>query len=284
MSTASAVAPVRARPATAIRAGRGTMAEQLTLFWSYRELLYFLVWRDAKVRYKQTVLGAAWAILQPFMGMVVFSIFFGRLAGMPSDGQPYPLFAFAALVPWTYFSTAVANSASSLVGNQRLVTHVFFPRLLVPAAAIITPLIDLLIALAMMLVIETAYYRMLPPLAVLLLPAFILLGAVTALAAGVWLAALNVEYRDVRYVLPFAIQFWMFATPIAYPASLVPERWRPLFGLNPMATVVEGFRWALLGTPPPSAMALVSGLAVVVVLVAGLAYFRRMEGTFADVL
>ncbi len=253
-------------------------------FWAYRELLYFLVWRDAKVRYKQTVLGAAWAILQPFMAMVVFSIFFGKLAKMPSDGQPYPLFAFAALVPWTYFSTAVGNSAASLVGNQRLVTHVYFPRLLVPAAAVLTPLIDLLIALGMMLVIEVAWYRMLPPTALLMLPAFILLAALTALAAGIWLAALNVEYRDVRYVLPFAIQFWMFATPIAYPASLVPEQWRPLFGLNPMATVVEGFRWALLGTPLPSAMAYVSCAAVAVVLVAGLAYFRRMEGTFADVL
>jgi len=269
---------------TLIRPGRRPLRGQLAELWSYRELLYFLVWRDAKVRYKQTVLGAAWAVLQPLMTMAVFSVVFGKLAGVPSDGRPYPLFAFAALVPWTYFSTALANGASSLVGNQRVITRVYFPRLLIPAASVITPLIDLAIALAMMLAMSLLWYRIMPPATVLLLPVFILLGAVTAFAAGIWFAALNVEYRDVRYVLPFAIQFWMFATPIAYPASLVPAAWRPLYGLNPMATVVEGFRWTLLGTPAPSSMALVSCVALVVVLAGGLTYFRRMEGTFADVL
>lgn len=276
-------APAASLP-TFIRPGKRPLRAQLAELWSHRELLHFLVWRDAKVRYKQTVLGAAWAVLQPFMTMVVFSVVFGRLAGVPSDGTPYPLFSFAALVPWTYFAAAVAGGANSLVGNQLVITRVYFPRLLIPAASVITPLIDFAIAFVMMLAMSLLWYRVVPSAAVLLLPAFVLLGAVTAFAAGVWFAALNVEYRDVRYVLPFVVQFWMFATPIAYPASLVPERWRPLYGLNPMATVVEGFRWTLLGTPPPSSMAPVSCLVLAALLVGGLSYFRRMEGTFADVL
>jgi lipopolysaccharide transport system permease protein len=270
-------------PTTVVEAGHRPFVTLAREFWAYRELLYFLVWRDAKVRYKQTVLGAAWAVLQPFMTMVVFTIVFGRLAGVPSDGQPYALFSFAALVPWTYFAQGLGNAAVSLVGN-RMITRVYFPRLLVPAASILTPLIDLAIALVMMFVIQVGWYRSLPPVTVVVLPVFIVLAAVTAFAAGLWFAALNVKFRDVRFVLPFALQFWMFATPIAYPASLVPERWRPLYGLNPMVTVVEGFRWCLLGTPAPVLMAWVSCVSVAAALWLGLVYFRRVEGTFADVL
>jgi lipopolysaccharide transport system permease protein len=266
-----------------IRAGGSTLRINSRELWEARELLYFLVWRDAKVRYKQTVLGAAWAILQPLMTMGVFAVFFGRLAGMPSDGVPYPLFAFAALVPWTYFATALGAGAASLVGSQHLVAKVYFPRLVIPIAATLTPLLDAAIAFATLLAFQ-AWYGVLPTSNVWLLPGFALLAVVTALGAGVWLAALNVEYRDVRYVLPFLIQIWMFLTPIAYPASLVPERWRLLYGINPMATVVEGFRWALLGSHPPGPMVAVSVVVAVTALAGGLAYFRRLEGTFADVI
>jgi homopolymeric O-antigen transport system permease protein len=268
---------------TLIRAGQRRLRIRPAEFWAYRELLYFLVWRDAKVRYKQTVLGAAWAVLQPLLTMVVFAVFFGRLAHVPSDGRPYPLFTFAALVPWTYFATALANGANSLVGSQNLISKVYFPRLLIPVASVTTPLIDFSIALGLLLV-ALCWYGVLPSATIMLLPAFVLLGVLTALAAGLWLSVLNVEYRDVRYILPFAIQFWMFLTPVAYPASLVPHPWRSLYGLNPMATVVEGFRWTLLGTAPPTSMALASCLAVLVALVTGLAYFRRLEGTLADVI
>jgi lipopolysaccharide transport system permease protein len=251
--------------------------------WDFRELLYFLVWRDAKVRYKQTVLGALWSVLQPLLTMAVFAVFFGRLARVPSDGQPYPLFAFTALVPWTYFATAFSAGAQSLVGSQQLISKVYFPRLIIPLASVATPIIDFAIAgglLALMLL----WYGITPWAGIFLVPAFALLAVAIALAATLWFSALNVEYRDVRYVLPFALQFWMFATPVAYPASLVPEVWRPLYGLNPMATVVEGFRWGLLGTPAPGAMAAVSLVVVTMALVGGVAYFRRMEGTFADVI
>ncbi len=282
MSTGHVAAPLQA-PTTIIRSGRRALRVGPGELWAYRELLYFLVWRDAKVRYRQTVLGGAWAVLQPLMTMAVFSIVFGRLVGVPSDGRPYPLFAFAALVPWTYFSTALASAANSLVGSQHLISKVYFPRLLVPMSCAITPLIDCMIGIALLLVVLVVY-GIVPAAPMLLLPLFVALAAVTAFAAGLWLSALNVEYRDVRYVLPFIIQFWMFATPVAYPASLVPERWRPLLGLNPMATVVEGFRWTLLGTAPPLSMAPVSCVVVLAATIGGLAYFRRMEGTFADVL
>lgn len=274
---------VVAVPITVVQAGRRPLPELIREFWAYRELLYFLVWRDAKVRYKQTVLGAAWAVLQPFMTMVVFSVVFGRLAGVPSDGRPYALFSFAALVPWTYFAQSLSNAAASLVGN-RVIARVYFPRLLVPAASILTPLIDLGIALAMMFLIQMGWYRQWPPPQLVLLPVFIVLAGVTAFAAGIWFAALNVKYRDVRFVLPFTLQFWMFATPIAYPASLVPERWRPFYGLNPMVSVVEGFRWAVLGTPRPGSMLVASCLSVALALWSGLLYFRRVEGTLVDVL
>ncbi|MCO5167988.1 MAG: ABC transporter permease [Planctomycetes bacterium] len=252
--------------------------------WAYRELLYFLVWRDVKVRYKQTVLGAAWAIIQPFMTMVVFSIFFGRLAGMPSDGVAYPLFAYCALVPWTYFATALGNGANSLVGNQHLISKVYFPRLVIPLAAVLAPLVDAVIAFAVLLGLM-AYFHHVPPAAVVLLPVLSLLAALTALAAVLWLSALNVKYRDVRYVVPFVVQFWLFASPVAYPATLVPEPWRWVYGLNPMVGVIEGFRWALLATPPPSpAMMATSSLAVAALLLGGILFYQRTEGTFADVI
>jgi lipopolysaccharide transport system permease protein len=251
--------------------------------WDYRELLYFLTWRDVKVRYKQTALGAAWAIIQPLFMMLVFSLFFGRLAKMPSDGIPYPIFTFCALLPWQLFAHALTESSNSLVANERLITKVYFPRLVVPVAAVLGGLVDFgvafIILLAMML-----YYGIVPTTAIVALPGFIVLAVLTALAVGLWLSALNVKYRDVRYTISFVIQFWLFATPIAYPSSLVPERWRALYGLNPMAGVVEGFRWALLGTKPPGAMLAVSIGVVIVLLGGGLYYFRRMEQQFADVV
>lgn len=252
--------------------------------WSARELMSFLVWRDLKVRYKQTALGALWALIQPFATMVVFSVFFGRLAGVPSDGVPYPVFAFAALVPWTYFSAAIGGGAQSLIGSQGLIAKVYFPRLVIPAAAVVTPLVDAAIALAMLLVLM-AWFGIAPPPAVVLLPLFAGLAVAAAAAAAVWLAALGAKYRDVRYVVPFLVQFWLYISPVAYPTTLVPERWRPLYGLNPMATVVDGFRWTLLGTPPPApAMAVISTAAVALALWAGLQYFRRSEAALADVL
>jgi lipopolysaccharide transport system permease protein len=278
MSTASAAPAI-----SVIGGGRRRRPVDFGELWSYRELLYFLVWRDAKVRYRQTVLGALWALVQPGMTMVVFDVFFGRLAQMPSDGAPYRLFALTALVPWTYFATALGAGAQSLVGQQHLIGKVYFPRLLMPLAAVTTPLVDLAIAFAF-LIVMTLWHGVTPGIALVWLPLYVLLAIATALTASVWTAALNVEYRDVRFVLPFAIQFWLFATPVAYPASLVPERWRVLYGLNPMATVVEGFRAALLGTPGPGQMVLPSLAVVVLMLAAGVIYFRRVEGTFADVI
>jgi homopolymeric O-antigen transport system permease protein len=251
--------------------------------WTYRELLYFLVWRDVKVRYKQTALGAAWAVLQPALTMGVFAIFLGRLAHVPSDGLPYPLFAFAGLVPWTYVSSAVGGGALSIVGSQQLISKVYFPRLLVPLAAAVTPLVDFGIALATLAPLLW-WYGVAPGPAIVWLPLFVLFAVATALAAGLWLATLTVTYRDVRYVVPFFLQFWMFATPVAYPASLVPARWRALYGLNPMTGVVEGFRWAIVGGPAPGAMILVSAVVVAALLAAGVVFFRRSEGTFADVI
>jgi lipopolysaccharide transport system permease protein len=250
--------------------------------WAYRELLYFLIWRDVKVRYKQTVFGAAWAILQPVMTMVVFSVFFGGLAKMPSDGVPYPVFALAALLPWQLFSHALTASANSLVGNQSLITKVYFPRLVIPIASVLAGLVDFAIAFAV-LVALLWYYGIVPSLAMSLLPLFLLLTIATALSVGLWLSSLNVKYRDVRYTIPFLTQFWLFATPVAYPSSLVPEQWRPLLGLNPMAGVVEGFRWALLGkTDGPGQLLAVSVVAVAVLLIGGLIYFRQTETIFAD--
>jgi len=270
-------------PTIIIRPSKGWVPLRLKELWEYRELLYFLVWRDVKVRYKQTVLGAAWAVIQPFFTMVVFSIFFGRLAGIPSDGLPYPIFAYCALLPWQLFSHALTESGNSLVGNQNLITKVYFPRLVIPLAAVLAGLVDFGVAFLVLLGMM-AYYGMAPTMAVATLPLFILLAIATALAVGLWLSALNVQYRDVRYTIPFLTQFWLFATPIAYPSSLVPEGWRVLYGLNPMAGVVEGFRWALLGAAPPGLMLLVSTLVVLAGLAASLAYFARVERGFADVI
>jgi lipopolysaccharide transport system permease protein len=269
---------------TIIEPSRGWVPLRLADLWAYRELLYFLVWRDIKVRYKQTALGAAWAVIQPFFTMVVFSVFFGRLAKLPSDGVPYPIFTYCALVPWTYFASALAMSSNSLVDHARLITKVYFPRPLVPAASVIAGLVDLAIAFVV-LVAMLLYYGIVPTAAVLLLPLFALLAALTALATGLWLSALNVQYRDVRYTIPFLIQFWLFVTPVAYSSTLVPERWRTLYALNPMTGVVEGFRWALLGRrEPPGPMLAASVVSVVLLLVGGLFYFRRMEKRFADVV
>ncbi|MEP6740892.1 MAG: ABC transporter permease [bacterium] len=252
--------------------------------WDYRELLYFLTWRDVKVRYKQTALGAAWAIIQPLFMMLVFSLFFGRLAKIPSDGIPYPIFTFCALLPWQLFAHALTESSNSLVANERLITKVYFPRLVVPIAAVLGGLVDFAVAFAILLVMMF-YYGIVPSWAIVTLPGFILLAVMTALGVGLWLSALNVKYRDVRYTINFLIQFWLFATPVAYPSSLVPAKWRALYGLNPMAGVVEGFRWALLGKQEaPGAMLWVSVAVVIVILVGGLYYFRRMEQEFADVV
>ena len=251
--------------------------------WEYRELLYFLTLRDVKVRYKQTALGAAWAVIQPLFMMLVFSLFFGRLAKVPSDGIPYPIFTFCALLPWQLFAHALTESSNSLVANERLITKVYFPRLVVPMSAVLGGLVDFAVAFVILLVMMF-YYGIVPTWAIVALPAFILLAIMTALGVGLWLSALNVKYRDVRYTINFLIQFWLFATPVAYPSSLVPERWRALYGLNPMAGVVDGFRWALLGKQPPGAMLAVSVGVVVAILIGGLYYFRRMEQEFADVV
>lgn len=252
--------------------------------WQYRELLYFLTWRDVKVRYKQTVLGAAWAVIQPLFMMVVFSLFFGRLAKVPSDGIPYPVFTFCALLPWQLFAHALTESSNSLVGNQNLITKVYFPRLVIPIAAVLGGIVDFLIAFVILIMLML-YFGIVPGWAVLTLPGFLLLALMTALAVGLWLSALNAKYRDVRYTINFMVQFWLFATPVVYPSSLIPEKWRPLYGLNPMAGVVEGFRWALLGkSQPPGLMLWVSVSVVVLMLVGGLYYFRRMEQQFADVV
>ena len=256
----------------------------LAELWEYRELIYFLTWRDIKVRYKQTVLGAAWAIIQPFFMMVVFSIFFGHLAKVPSDGIPYPIFTFCALLPWQLFAHALSESSNSIVANERLITKVYFPRLVVPISAVLAGLVDFAIAFVVLLGMM-AFYGIMPTWAVVTLPLFILLAIMTALGVGLWLSALNVQYRDVRYTITFLTQFWLFLTPVAYPSSLIPEKWRPLYGLNPMAGVVEGFRWALLGkTEGPGPLLAVSVAVVVLIFVGGLYYFRRMEQTFADVV
>jgi len=267
-----------------IQPSRSWVALNLAELWEYRELLFFLVWRDVKVRYKQTVLGAAWAILQPFFTMVVFSLFFGRLAGLGAQiegGIPYPVYTFAALVPWTFFAQGLNQAADSLVGSANLIKKVYFPRLVVPLAGVITGGVDLALAFVVLLGMM-AFYGIVPSAAVVLLPVFLLLALVTALGVGLWLSAANVMFRDVRYTLSFLVQLWLFATPVAYPSSLLPEPWRTVYGLNPMAGVVEGFRWALLAAPPPGAIIWVSAAAAAAILGSGAYYFRRMERMFAD--
>ena len=251
--------------------------------WSYRELLYFFVWRDIKIRYKQTAIGAAWAILQPFLNMLVFSLF-GKLAHIPSDGLPYAIFYYSALLPWMYFAAALQNATNTIVENQRLITKVYFPRLALPLSAVLSGLVDFGVSFLMFLVMMV-YYGIRPGAAVLWLPAFLLLAILTALGVGLWLSALNAIYRDVRYVLPFLVQFWMFTSPVVYASSLVPVKWRWLYGLNPMAGVIEGFRWSLTGRgDPPGRMFAVSVGVVIVVLLSGIGYFQKMETTVADVV
>jgi len=252
--------------------------------WQHRELLYFLTWRDIKVRYKQTALGVAWAVLQPVMQMVVFTILFSRLGRMASDGVPYPLFSYAALLPWQLFATALTESGNSLVSSQNLITKVYFPRLVIPLAPVLAGLADFGVAFGI-LIILMVWYGVVPTVAILTLPLFIMLALLAAVGVGLWLSALNVEYRDVRYTIPFLTQFWLFVTPVIYPSSLVPQRWRVLYGLNPMACVIEGFRWALLGRPITSySMFLVSFIVAAALFVSGTIYFRNREDSFSDIV
>ena len=273
-----------AKPIMRIAPPRGLQPVALRELWEYRELLAFLVWRDVKVRYKQTVLGAAWAILQPLLTMVVFSVFFGRLAKVPSDGLPYPLFSYAALVPWTFFANGLTASTNSLVGSSNLIRKVYFPRLVVPIGGVTAGLVDFALAFVV-LIAMMMWYGISPGVGLAWLPALLALAFVTSLGVGLWLSALNVRYRDVRFAAPFLVQLWLFATPIAYPSSLLPQPWRTVYGLNPMAGVVEGFRFALLGVAPaPTAMVAVSGVVSLIVLVTGAIYFSSVERTFADVV
>jgi len=270
-------------PVVLIKPSKGWVPLRLRELWEYRELLYFLTWRDIKVRYKQTVLGGAWAIIQPFFMMVVFSLFFGKLARMPSDGIPYPIFSYAALVPWTFFANGLSQASNSLVSSARLITKVYFPRLAIPLATVLSGVVDFVLAFVV-LVGMMFYYGIKPTVGVVWLLPFLGLALVTALGVGLWLSALNLQFRDVRYVVPFLTQFWLFATPIAYPSSLLGPPWHTVYGLNPMAGVVEGFRWALLGSgTAPGPMVLVSSATALAILVGGAFYFRRMEKTFADV-
>lgn len=291
-STASAASPASgpadslALPAAAatlrIEPPSGLFELRLREVWAYRELLYFFVWRDVKIRYKQTAIGVLWVVLQPVLNMLVFTLIFGRLAKLPSDGLPYPVFYFAALVPWTYFAYALQMTTNVVVENQRLITKVYFPRLILPISSAVSGLVDFAIGFVVLVIFALAY-RILPTLAALWLPVFLLLALVTALGVGLWLSALNALYRDVRYVIPFLVSFWMFASPVAYPSSLVPARWRWLYGLNPMAGVIDGFRWAITGRgSAPSLLLLASSFAVALVLLGGLVFFNRMETTVAD--
>jgi len=271
-------------PIIRIEPSKGWVSLKLRELWDYRELLYFLTWRDVKVRYKQTVLGAAWAIIQPFFTMIVFSVFFGRLAKVPSDGIPYPIFSYAALVPWTFFAHGLTQASNSLVSHANLIKKVYFPRLAMPVARLLAGTVDFVLAFIVLLIMMLAY-GILPTLNALWLPLFLLLALITSLGTALWLSAMNVQFRDVGYTVPFITQFWMFITPIAYPSSLLSEPWKTLYGINPMAGVVEGFRWALLGTDtPPGPIIAVSSLAALALLVSGAFYFRRMEKTFADVV
>jgi lipopolysaccharide transport system permease protein len=277
-TAAPAVSHFRVQPS------KGWLELKLGELWQYRELLYFLVWRDIKVRYKQTVLGAVWAILQPFLTMLVFSLFFGRLAKMPSEGVPYPIFVYTALVPWTFFSSGLTRGSDSLVGNANLVKKVYFPRLAMPIARVTAGLVDFVLAFIVLLGMM-AYYHMLPTRNLIWLPVFVLLSIAIVLGVSFWLSALNVMFRDVQFITPFLAQFLLFATPVAYPSSLLPKAWRGLYGINPMVSVVEGFRWTLLGTSMDLMPVLaVSTASALLVLVSGAFYFRRMERTFADVI
>lgn len=267
---------------TFIKPSMGWTSLRFDDLWKYRELLFFLIWRDIKVRYKQTIIGATWAIIQPFFTMVVFSLFFGLLAKIPSDGIPYPIFSYSALVPWMFFANGLNQSSESLVTNSNLIKKVYFPRIIVPIAAVMSGIVDFFLAFGVLIGIMF-FYGIIPTWHIIWLPAFIILTFTTSLGVGFWLSAMNVQFRDVRYTVPFLIQFWLFSTPIAYPTSLLSEPWRTAYAVNPMVGVVEGFRWALLGTnTAPGPIIIVSGIVAVMVLISGAFYFRKMEKTFAD--
>ncbi len=267
-----------------IEPSRGFVSLKLKELWQYRELLYFLTWRDIKVRYKQTVLGIAWAIIQPFFTMVIFSLFFGRLAKVPSDGIPYPIFSYAALVPWTFFANGLNMASNSLVDGSNLIKKIYFPRLALPIASVLSGVVDFVLAF-ILLVGMMFYFGFVPTINIIWLPLFLLLALITSLGVSLWLSAMNVQFRDIRYIIPFLTQFWLFATPIAYPSSLLSEPWRTIYGINPMVGVVDGFRWALLGTnTAPGNTVFVSSIVACLLLVSGAYYFRRLEKTFADVV
>jgi lipopolysaccharide transport system permease protein len=272
------------RHRTVIKPSKGWLPLDLGEIWTYRELLGMFAWRDVSVRYKQSVAGIGWAIIQPLLTMVIFTIIFGKFAKLPSDGLPYPVFAYCALLPWNYFAQSLSGSSDSLVGSSYLITKVYFPRLILPMSKVFAGLIDFAVAFVI-LIGMMVWYGITPTQGTLLLPVFMLIAMVTALGVGLWFTALNVKFRDVRFIVPFVTQFWMYASPVAYATSLVPERWRWVYGLNPMVGVIEGFRWALLGKAAPDpAMMLVSSSAVCIILVSGLFFFRKMETTFADVV
>lgn len=267
---------------TIIRPDKGWWDVNWREIWEHSELLYFFAWRDIKVRYKQTVIGAAWAIIQPFMTMVVFSLFFGRMAKISSEGLPYPVFYFSALVPWTYFATSLNRATQIIVQSQNVVRKVYFPRLILPMSATLAPLVDFCVAFPVLIGVML-YYGFGFSVKMLALPLFVLLAMLSALSVGIWLCGLNAIYRDVRYAVPFMVQLWMFVSPVVYPASIVPEKWRILYGLNPMAGVIEGFRWVLVGKgTPPNLIFAVSALAVLILLITGIMYFRRMESSIVD--
>jgi lipopolysaccharide transport system permease protein len=271
-------------PVIRVEPSKGWVSLKLKELWEYRELLYFLTWRDIKVRYKQTVLGVAWAIIQPFFTMIVFSLFFGRLAKIPSDGIPYPIFSYAALVPWTFFANGVSQASNSLVDSSNLIKKIYFPRLAMPIATVLSGVIDFILAF-IMLIGMMLYFGIVPTINVFWLPFFLLLALITSLGVSLWLSAMNVQFRDVRYIIPFLTQLWLFATPIAYPSSLLSEPWRTLYGINPMVGVVEGFRWALLSTEiTPGPIIVVSSLVALTLMLSGAFYFRRLEKIFADVV
>ena len=267
-----------------IEPSHGLADFNLKEIWDYRDLMFFLAWRDINIRYKQTILGAAWAVVQPVMTMILFTIFFGRMAGVPSEGVPYPLFAFAALLPWQYFATTLGNAANSLVNNSNLLSKVYFPRLLIPLTSLFPPAVDFMIAFVVLIGLMF-YYRQAPSVQVIWLPAFLILAMVTTLGAGLWFAAMNVKYRDVRHIVTVLVQFGMFVSPVAYPSRIVPMPWLNLYALNPMVGVIEGFRWALLGTgAAPLRLIAISSGAAVALFISGFYYFRYTEKTFADVI
>ena len=275
---------VPAESTVVIQPRRHLFALDLKTIWEYRELLYFLVWRDLKVHYRQTLIGAGWVILQPLTTMVIFTLVFGKFAQIPSDGLPYPVFVYSALLPWNLFASSLNRGTSSVVGNAQLVSKIYFPRLILPVSGVLSPLVDFAVAFVI-LVGMMIWYRTLPSWGILALPLFLLLAVLTALAVGLWLSALNVRYRDVGHAIPFLTQIWMFASPVAYPISVVPEKWRLLYSLNPMSGVIEGFRWALLGGQGPDfGLIVISSGMVLVLLLSGIVYFKYTERTFADVV